>query len=150
MKLTFRAATQADKAIARPIYIATTRPYVEHLPDWTDDYLARRFERRFVVAATRMILRDGVTIGWVRLSDSEDAIVLEQLYLDPACHGQGIGTAIMTILMREWQGEGRPVSLRTLRRNPARHLYERFGFRIVDESDPNSYGMQLTPGGSQA
>lgn len=146
MRLTFREATEADKAIARPIYIATTRPYVEHLPEWTDEYLALRFERRFVVAATRMILRDGVTIGWVRLSDSDGGIVLEQLYLDPACHGQGIGTAIMTILMREWQGEGRPVSLRTLRRNPARRLYERFGFRVVDENDPNSFGMRLTPG----
>ena len=150
MRLSFRPAVGADKMFARRIYIDTTRPYVSHPPDWTDDHLNARFERRFIVAATRMILRDGVTIGWVRLSESAGEIVLEQLYLDPACHRQGIGTAIMGILMREWQGAGRPVSLRTLRRNPARHLYERFGFRVVDESEPNSYGMRLSPAATQA
>lgn len=150
MRLTFRPAANADKAFARRVYIETTRPYVDHLPDWTDDHLAARFERRFVVAATRMILRDGGTVGWVRLADSDEGIVLEQLYLDPACHGQGIGTAIMKILMREWQGEGRTVSLRALRNNPARRLYERFGFRVVDESDANSVGMRLMLDRSQA
>jgi GNAT superfamily N-acetyltransferase len=149
MRLSFRPAVSADKVFARRIYIDTTRPHVSHLPDWTDEYLNARFERRFIVTATRMILRDGVTVGWVRLSDSEGGIVLEQLYLDPAYHRQGIGTAIMGILVREWQSEGKPVSLRTLRRNPARHLYERFGFRIVDESQPNSFGMRLSPAATQ-
>jgi ribosomal protein S18 acetylase RimI-like enzyme len=150
MRLSFRPAASADQVFARRIYIDTTRPYVSHLPDWTDDHLNARFERRFIVAATRMILRDGATIGWVRLSDSEGEIVLEQLYLDPACHRQGIGTAIMGILMRDWQSAGKSVSLRTLRRNPARFLYERFGFRIVDESEPNSYGMRLSSVTTQA
>lgn len=150
MDLSLRPATEADRDFARRVYIATTRPCVDHLPDWTEPYIAARFERRFIVATTRMIERDGITVGWVRLSESAAGIVLEQLYIDPACHKQGIGTAMLTMLVSEWQRDGQPVSLRTLRRNPARHLYERFGFRIVDESEPNSYGMRLSPAATQA
>src|SRR5262245_9061350 len=143
MDLSFRPATDADKDFARRVYIDTTRPYVDHLPDWTDDVIAARFERRFVVATTRMVERSGVTIGWVRLSQSEVDIVLEQIYLDPACHGQGIGTQLLTQLVADWRRVGKAVRLRTLRRNPARRLYERFGFHVVDDSDPNSVGMRL-------
>jgi GrpB-like predicted nucleotidyltransferase (UPF0157 family)/GNAT superfamily N-acetyltransferase len=145
MDLSLRPATSADRDFARRVYVATTRPYVDHLPDWTEAYIAARFERRFVVATSRMIERNGVTVGWVRMSDSADGIVLEQLYIDPACHKQGVGSAIMTMLAREWHLSGRQVSLRTLRRNPARRLYERFGFRVVDDSEPNSIGMCRSP-----
>jgi GrpB-like predicted nucleotidyltransferase (UPF0157 family)/GNAT superfamily N-acetyltransferase len=139
MTVTFRPATDADKEFARPVYLATTKPYVDHLPDWTDDYIHARFERRFIAASTRMVERDGITVGWVRLIETPDKIVLEQIYVDPARHRQGIGAAVLTQLVREWHGK--TVALRTLRRNPARLLYERFGFRVVDDSDPNSLGM---------
>jgi GNAT superfamily N-acetyltransferase len=145
MHITFRQATESDKDFARRIYVATTKLYVDHLPDWTDEYIRARFERRFIVASTRMILRDGVTVGWVRQSESATEIVLEQIYVDPACHRQGIGAAVLSALMLDWTSSGKAIALRTLRRNPARRLYERFGFRVVDDSEPNSIGMRRSP-----
>jgi ribosomal protein S18 acetylase RimI-like enzyme len=144
MILVFRAAREADKEFARRVYLDTTRPYVAHLPDWNDDYLRARFERRFIVADTRMVERDGVTVGWVRLSQSSEEIVLEQIYIDPACHRQGIGAAIMVQLVRAWDESGKAVRLHVLRNNPARHLYERFGFYVVEENE-RAYGMWRPP-----
>lgn len=129
--LRLRPATEADRDFARPIYIAATKAYVGHLPEWTDDYIAARFERRFIVEATRMAELEGLTIGWLRITDTGHEIMLEQIYFDPAHQGRGIGSRLIQGLIQEWPG--RPIRLAVLKTNPARRLYERLGFRIVED-----------------
>jgi len=133
-ELRLRPAVPADRDFARRIYVTTTLPYVGRLPGWTDDYVAARFEKRFVVETTRMCEVDGVTVGWLRLSETDDAIVLEQIYVDPTRQRQGIGSRLMRLLDDEWRGTRKPIRLAVLKTNPARHLYERFGFEAVEET----------------
>jgi ribosomal protein S18 acetylase RimI-like enzyme len=141
-ELHLRPATQADRDFARPIYVAATKAYAGHLSEWTDDYIAARFERRFIVEATRMAELDGVTVGWLRVSAPGDEIMLEQIYVDPMHQGQGIGSRLVQGLIEDWPG--RPIRLAVLKTNPARRLYERFGFRIVAEND-TAYLMRREP-----
>jgi ribosomal protein S18 acetylase RimI-like enzyme len=133
--LLLRAAVAADCELARRIYLETTRPYVRHLGDWTDDFIVARFDQRFEVATTRMIELDGETIGWVRVSETGDEIVLEQIYLAPDRQGRGLGSILLRQLAEEWRTSGKPVALRVLKENPARRLYERFGFRVTGENE---------------
>jgi ribosomal protein S18 acetylase RimI-like enzyme len=133
--LLLRAAVAADCELARRIYLETTRPYVRHLADWTDDFIVARFAQRFEVATTRMIELDGETIGWVRVSETGDEIVLEQIYLAPDRQGRGLGSILLRQLAEEWRTSGKPVALRVLKENPARRLYERFGFRVTGENE---------------
>jgi ribosomal protein S18 acetylase RimI-like enzyme len=130
-----RAARDADRDWASRVYLATTKPYVDHLPEWTDAFILGRFIDRFDVAASRVIEIDRAAAGWLRLSENDGEIVLEQVYLAPEHHGRGIGTALLRGLVADWQAQGKPVLLRVLKRNPARRLYERFGFRRVGETD---------------
>lgn len=130
-----RPAEAADRDLARRIYLETTRPYIRHLAEWTDAFIVARFATRFDIATTRMIELDGETIGWVRQSETGAEIVLEQIYLAPDRQGRGLGSALLRELLDEWQPTGRPVTLRVLKENPARRLYERFGFRVTGETD---------------
>ena len=45
--------------------------------------------------------------------------------------------------------QGLPVKLGVLKVNPARRLYERLGFRMVEETEV-SYGMAATPPGDRS
>jgi ribosomal protein S18 acetylase RimI-like enzyme len=144
--LLLRAALEADCELARRIYLETTRPYVRHLADWTDDFIVTRFAQRFDVATTRMIELDGETIGWVRLSETDSEIVLEQIYLAPDRQGRGLGSILLRQLTEEWGPSGKPVALRVLKKNPARRLYERFGFRVTSENEIQYVMRRATAG----
>lgn len=50
----------------------------------------------------------------------------------------------MSELFREADRSDKPVRLRVLKVNPARRLYQRLGFRIVDE-DETHYTMLRSP-----
>jgi ribosomal protein S18 acetylase RimI-like enzyme len=145
--LRLRAAEAADRELARRIYLETTRPYVGHLPEWTDAFIVARFAHRFDVATTRMIELDGETIGWVRLSATGDEIVLEQLYLAPDRQGRGLGSALLRQLAEEWRHSAKPVTLRVLKENPARRLYERFGFHVTGETEIQYLMRRAPPAG---
>ena len=58
-------------------------------------------------------------------------IALAQVFIASDHRSRGIGTAVL----RDILARGRPVRLRVLKVNDAaRRLYERLGFRVVDES----------------
>ena len=69
---------------------------------------------------------DGTVLGFAAYA--EDA--LAWLYVDPAHYGQGIGSALVRQVLAE--NTARPMSIEVLCGNePARRLYEKFGFRTV-------------------
>ena len=86
---------------------------------------------------------DGSDIGWLMVLDAQDHVELEHLYLRPETQGRGIGTRIIQDLVAEARKGGREIRLSTARINPARRLYERLGFRVVDEDRYKVY-MVLT------
>jgi ribosomal protein S18 acetylase RimI-like enzyme len=67
---------------------------------------------------------------------------LVQIQLAPELQGQGIGQTLIAELCAQAREVGATLSLSVLHQNPARHLYERLGFRIV-EVGAHEYGMRL-------
>ena len=53
---------------------------------------------------------------------------LAQIQVVPSLQGIGIGTGVVTSLLREADAASVPVELNVLRVNPAQHLYLRLGF----------------------
>ena len=51
----------------------------------------------------------------------------------PEMIGQGIGSALMSHLIREVKGQISAIVLTVRSDNPAKKLYERFGFVVIDE-----------------
>jgi ribosomal protein S18 acetylase RimI-like enzyme len=94
---------------------------------------------------------DGAQVGaaWLRLFAGDDAAYG---YVDdetpelaiavaPGATGSGIGAALLTRLLDDAAGIHPAVSLSVRADNPARRLYERLGFELVDDSHmPNRVG----------
>ena len=77
-----------------------------------------------------LIERGGAPVGRLYLAEQDAMLLIVDIALLPAARGTGLGTAILTDLLA---AETRPVQLQVLRMNPARRLYERLGFRQVEE-----------------
>lgn len=82
----------------------------------------------------------GEVIGacWVRTTDEyghiDDETPSFSISLYPRFRGQGIGTAMMRVLLDELHEAGYArVSLSVQKENPARRLYERLGFQIIGD-----------------
>lgn len=84
------------------------------------------------------------SIGLMKLARDAPDWHLIQIQLDPAAQGQGIGGALLAGVIAEAKAAGVSLRLGVLRANPARRLYERLGFRTVNEG-PHEYEMRLLP-----
>jgi ribosomal protein S18 acetylase RimI-like enzyme len=75
----------------------------------------------------------------VRDADHWDLV---QIQIVPEKQGRGFGSTILEKLLADAVQANVPVSLSVLKANPARHLYERLGFRIVKEK-AQAYDMEF-------
>jgi ribosomal protein S18 acetylase RimI-like enzyme len=120
------------------------RDYVEQTWGWDEDWQRAYFHMRFDPVKNRVVVLDGRDVGVISVQRQEEAVHLSTLYILPRYQGQGIGTQLLNDLLAAAFREGLPVTLRVLKVNPAKRLYERLGFVVVEE-DEVRYVMKATP-----
>jgi ribosomal protein S18 acetylase RimI-like enzyme len=140
--ITFRPVTQDDTPFLRELY-ASTRAEELALVPWTAEekrqFLDQQFEAQTLDYTTNydvddfhVIEQNGAPIGRLYLDRSPEDICIVDIALVPQVRGQGIGTLLLREILDEARQSGRTVSIYVEHFNPARHLYDRLGFRHVD------------------
>ena len=96
----------------------------------------RGYREQYPHADERLILRDGVPIGWVIVDRSGTDLRGIDIALRPDAQGNGLGTAIIQSLQREAADTGRSMVISVQRFNSrALDLYRRLGFWPTGETD---------------
>jgi ribosomal protein S18 acetylase RimI-like enzyme len=132
-RINFRPAEREDYAFALKLYLMTMMPITAELMVWDESKQIASLARQWKVADVQIIRCDGRDVGWMQSHETTSEIFLQQLFIAPDHQRKGIGSKALTQLLTEWDSSGKPVTLTVLRNNPARRLYERFGFAVVDE-----------------
>jgi GNAT superfamily N-acetyltransferase len=141
--IVLRPAAAEDYGFALDLYVEGIRAYTEAWMVWEDEVQAARFADNWRLGNTRIIGLDGAgDIGWLDVELSSGTPFLRQLYIARAHRSRGIGAEVMRRLLAEW-GE-RPAILSVLLNNPARRLYERFGF-VPEREDGMRLWMRRQP-----
>ncbi|QPF75127.1 GNAT family N-acetyltransferase [Roseateles sp. DAIF2] len=132
-----RRAGPDDAATLAALYLAARRTHLPFAPLAHRDEEVRQWIAAQLIPAGRSWLIEaepGRPLGL--LSDSVDAAGMgwiDQLYLDPARVGRGLGRAL---LLHALQRLPRPLRLYTFQANMgARRFYERHGFVVLREGD---------------
>ena len=142
--ITLRKATAADEDFLCGVLDRTIRVYSERtFGRWSGAEARARVSRNTAAGKSSVIQLDGQPIGIMTVDRAADHLQLEQLFILPEYQRRGIGSGLLENLLAEARGSGLPVRLRVLRVNPAKNLYERFGFRVTSE-EPERFYMQST------
>jgi ribosomal protein S18 acetylase RimI-like enzyme len=142
LDLVLRPATDGDRDLLRAIYSSTRTEELSIVP-WSDadkvSFLAMQFEAQdayyrlaYPEARFLVVERAGHPIGRLYVARLKDEIRIIDVALLPAHRGSGVGTALLRTVLAEADAAGLPVRLHVEPWNPARRLYERFGFRTVE------------------
>jgi ribosomal protein S18 acetylase RimI-like enzyme len=150
MQHTLRAATDADHDFVWQLLLTTSKDYVDQTWGWTDEIqqlVEQDFERWFNPAESGQIVQvDGKDVGYLKVADHEDGVLLDMVLLDPAYQNRGIGSALIAPIVEEAHARGEAVVLQVLKVNPSKQLYERLGFVVTAELD-HHYLMHAYPRG---
>lgn len=142
--ITLRAATADDYDFCYRVQKATMQEYVEQTWGWDEAFQQAYFRQRFDPARNQVIVLGGADIGVFAVERRERDIFLAKIYILPEYQRRGIGTGLIKSVLQEAFKEGLPVTLRVLKVNPARRLYERLGFAVIEEND-EFFIMRATP-----
>lgn len=95
-----RLAVAADRARIEAIVDAAYRPYLQRMDrppaPMVDDYARRIAEKQ-----THVLEQDGEIMGLLVLQPAEDHLLLDNIAVDPARHGQGLGKRLMAFTEEE-------------------------------------------------
>jgi GNAT superfamily N-acetyltransferase len=144
MDIRLRAACDQDFAFARDVYFVTMRWIIERLFGWDQMHEEEKFDRFFKLDEVRIIIADGRDVGWIQEEVKDSGINLGSFYIVPEMQRLGIGTQILRRLLAHASEESKAITLAVVKINPARHFYERHGFRIIHE-DEHKFYMRADP-----
>ena len=125
------------------VYAATREEELAPVP-WTraekDAFLASQFalqheyyQQHYADASFQMILADGEPVGRLYLARWEHEHRIVDVAILPEHRNRGIGSRLLADILAEADAAGKPVSIHVELQNPARRLYDRLGFRPVEE-----------------
>jgi GNAT superfamily N-acetyltransferase len=141
--LTFRPITDADMPFLRRLYASTRADELKQVA-WSDadkaafcemQFRAQHAHYRLHYAAMQwlVILRGGEPVGRLYLDRWEREHRLVDIALLPEHRAQGLGSALLRDLMDEAAAAGKTLSIHVEKFNPALRLYQRLGFRKVQD-----------------
>lgn len=131
-RLSSRPCQPWDRDLVYRLLEETMRPIISAYAPWD----RARFDVDFDASwrQKRIVLQDGRPVGYIQLDPSPaDHLYIAGLILDPAVHGQGLGSWLLSHL--EQLAEGRPVRLHVHENNPALAFYRRHGYRVLANED---------------
>jgi ribosomal protein S18 acetylase RimI-like enzyme len=138
-----RPATDDDREFLLAVYAGTRADELARAP-WPDDakreFVEMQFRaqdvhyRRCYPRADVSVILDGERpVGRLFVDRREREIAVVDIALLPEARGRGLGTALLRDLIAESEASGRPLEVHVEVENPARSLYDRLGFRVVED-----------------
>lgn len=142
-KLTRRRATPQDIPFLLELRQRTMNGHVVASgAEVSDAHHMARLMHRFECA--ELLLHEGAPVGLLKVSRDAHEWVVIQIQLAPGYQGGGIGTGLLAEVVDEAANAGVDLTLSVLRANPAKSLYQRFGF-VVERETEFSFEMRRKP-----
>ena len=143
MSISLRTIVPGDQEFLFTVYSSTREEELARV-DWNaaqkESFLRMQFEAQsksyaenYPGAEFQMILLDGEPVGRLYVDRRADEIRIVDIALLPEARGRGIGSALLNQILDQARAAGLPISIHVERMNPALHLYQRLGFRLLED-----------------
>lgn len=153
MKISFRKVNEDDFPFLRKVYRSTREEELSQA-NMSEDDKSRFIELQFNAQHTHysqayknaefnLILLDDKPAGRLYIWRTETQIRIMDIALLPNFQGKGVGSKILQSIIQESEKSGKKVTIHVEYFNPALRLYERLGFKKVDDSGIYYYMERL-------
>jgi ribosomal protein S18 acetylase RimI-like enzyme len=133
--LSLRPASEADSEFCYQVKRASLGPYVAQVWGWDEEFQRELHCRDFAGKQMDIVVYKGKEIGTLSLKIDAEYFYIAEISLLPEYQRRGIGSMLLQRTIEEANIAAVPVRLQALKVNPARRLYERFGFKINGETE---------------
>ena len=141
--ISLRPITPEDDSFLAGLY-ASTRAEELAVTGWSEEektvFCRRQFDAQtahyrenYPGASLQIIEQAGTPIGRLYVARWEREIRIMDIALVPEHRGSGIGTKLLRELQEEARDAGKTLTIHVERFNPALRLYERLGFKMVED-----------------
>jgi GNAT superfamily N-acetyltransferase len=141
--IALRSVRPDDRVFLLSVYASTREPELATV-DWDAAqkaaFVRMQFDAQYAYyqeyyegAAFNVILVGGQPAGRLYIHRRADEIRIMDIALLPEYCNRGIGTTLLHELQSEAAAAGKPLRIHVERFNPALRLYERLGFRQIDD-----------------
>lgn len=142
-RVALRPVTPEDRGLLLAVY-AASRAAELALTDWTDEqkraFVAMQFDaqdrfyrEQYPTATFDVVTVDGEPAGRLYVDRWPSQIRLMDIAILPAFQRRGIGATLIRELQGEAAAAGKALTIHVERMNPALRLYERLGFRVLED-----------------
>ena len=142
LEVALRPMSDADLPFTAALYASTRAEELAAVP-WSAEvrqtFLAQQhaaqhahYQQHYRGMQAMIVERNGAAIGRLYLYDMPNEIRIVDVSLMPKARRQGIGAALLRDVRAQAAPLGKSVTIHVEKNNPARTLYARLGFTIVD------------------
>ncbi len=133
--LSFRAVQAADFESLLALRTEALHESLARLGRLNPARSRARFQTSFSPELMRHILVGGVAVGFVTVRPAGNELLLEHLYIRPGQQGQGVGSAVLGVVLAEASAAQHDLRVDALRDSAANRFYVRHGFSQTGESE---------------
>jgi ribosomal protein S18 acetylase RimI-like enzyme len=142
-KFEIRQATAGDVDLLWSMFRRSMKDYItEARGEWNDEREEFQFSSQLDLSASQIIRVDAQEVGFVMAPVRDGVLWIHTICILPEHQRKGTGTEVIRSVIGQAKRQNLPVCLSVLKVNPARRLYERFGFKVTAES-AHHYQMQF-------
>ena len=130
-EFSLRSASADDVGFLWELRKQTMRPHIQNSYGWNDEEEYEYAKER--LSCTRIVQIKNKDIGIVKVAEFDTYFFLFQIQLRPEWSNQGIGAQIIADLILSANEKKKTIRLHVLKNNPAKGLYTRLGFVVIEE-----------------
>lgn len=142
-------AEQKDAEALVSLRIEAMRESLERIGRFDPIRAAERFLASFSPEHTRHIILNHQRVGFVVAKPENEFYLLDHLYIRPGVQSQGIGSAVLLLIIEEANTQLLPVRVGALRDSSSNRFYLRHGFQLVKRSEFDNYYIREIAEASQ-
>jgi len=133
MNYCLKDARPTDKAFIYGTKKESLKKYIEAVWGWNERLQRDDFDRDFAMLDNfKTIWLEDRAVGYLETNESGRDVNITEIHIVPWAQGKGIGSAIVSGIMRDAKEQGKRVTLGCFKANSgALRLYQTLGFNII-------------------
>jgi ribosomal protein S18 acetylase RimI-like enzyme len=135
MQIEMRQATVADINFLWDVFRASMKDYITRTRgEWDEQREEAQFRNQLDLLTTQVVHANNLEVGFIMALIKDGARWIHTICIVPEHQRKGIGTEVLRRAVAQANEQKMSLYLSVLKVNPARRLYERLGFRVIEET----------------